>query len=317
MARLFFGLFLLAIFSSRSVAEDRAANAELSEYFGSYAISCRTMVVTEYENADVLGKGQAKIIPFRMADCAKLLRPTNAKQIFAPLIALLSSPSASEERTNVPKSELAVKMNEDATAMKKMILAVHLNAHQLADTCRKIKAKPKGKKLRVCYFGAPEQNSGAVFRSVFQAMYNHRLPANEAVCTADPINRENAATTTFKNFLEEPEKQKSWIEVKASAQMDGFKCSGENCGRLLLAIMDFDPHQADMKIAKEALGFAIIPRLLNLYRGQWTAIWPYNRCIDGFECSKPAIGVPDGICTQTDSSEGSAMTIYALNLIEE
>ena len=196
---------------------------------------------------------------------------------------------------------------------------LHQNAEQLAETCRKVLPKTGGNKQRVCYFGAPDESSSAAFKSLFQTMISNGFPSNEAICTGDPILREKNRVSQFTSFLVGNEQRITWPDVKLSVEKDHFHCLGEDCTRSLVAIQPIAADFPDFKIGKEAKGFLIIARQLFLYRGKWHALWPYKKiCVAGEDCqAKPESGVAEGICTQTDSSEGMGMMAYGLNAIEE
>jgi hypothetical protein len=317
VARLLWVLILFGVLRSIAVAEDNPSIREMSDYFGNFPISCKSMAIVEYDNTDSLWDGEAKIIPFDLKLCEKLLYPTDATKIIEPVVRYLSTADLGFVPNNLSPQEIEQNHKRDARDMKRLVLKLHLNAQNLAETCRQIVAKPIGKKQITCYFGAPEETSSLEFKSLFQAMLKNSFPANEAVCTAEPISTSNATTPFFKAFLKFQAQQKSWAEMKNALHQDHFFCASENCLRSVIAIIPVDGNQPKFKISKEALDFAIIVRQLNLYRGEWHGIWPYAPCGKNKNCSEPSNGISNGICTQTDSSEGSAMMAYVLNGLEE
>jgi hypothetical protein len=317
VARLLWELFLFGLLHSIASAEDNPAIREISDYFGNFPISCKSMVVVEYVNSDSIWDGEAKIIPFDLKLCEKLLYPTDATKIIEPVVRYLSTADLGSVPNNLSPQEIEQNQKRDANDMKQLVLKLHLNAQNLAETCRQIVAKPIGKKQIACYFGAPQETSRLEFKSLFQAMLKNSFPANEAVCTAEPISTSNATTPFFRTFLKDETQKKSWAEMKNALQQDHFFCASENCLRSVIAIFPVDGKLPKFKISKEALNFAIIVRQLSLYRGEWHGIWPYAPCEKNKNCSEPSNGVSNGICTQTDSSEGSAMMAYMLNGFEE
>ncbi len=319
--RLVFVLAVIVAFFRIATAQDKVALDKFAQFFGSYPISCRSMIVTEYELSDSIWDGKATIKPFRLRACEKLLQTTDPQKIFAPVVEQFSNSftSLNIDITKLSASEIEQKTEKEKFAMKHMVMKLHQNAEQLAETCRKILPKTEGNKQRVCYFGAPEESSSAAFKSLFQTMISNALPSKEAICTGDPILRGENVVSQFKRFLGGNEQRITWANIKSSVKKDHFLCLGDDCTRSLVAIQPVVSNHPHFKIGKEAKGFLIIPRQLSLYRGKWHGLWPYEKiCAVGEDCQvKPEPGVAEGICTQTDSSEGMGMMAYGLNAFEE
>jgi hypothetical protein len=303
-----------------AVAQDNAVPNAMADFFGDYQISCRSLVVTEYIASDNVWDGKAEIKPFSLKTCEKLLPITNPQKIFAPVVDHLSPlfTSSNIDTTKLSASEIKQKIQKEELAMKRMVMKLHQNAEQLAETCRKIIPKTKANKQRVCYFGAPEETSGSAFKSLFQMMISNALPSNEAICTDDPIIKGQNVVSQFRALLGNNEQRITWHDIKLSVEKDHFHCLGDDCARPMIAIQPVSPDDPNFKIGKEAKGFLIISRQIILYRGKWHALWPYKKiCVAGEECqAKPESGVAEGICTQTDSSEGSGYMVYGLNAFE-
>ncbi len=318
--RLIFVFAIVVAFGRMATAQDNEAPARMADFFGDYAISCRSLIVTEYDQSDNVWNGKAEVKPFRLKTCENLLHPTDPQKIFAPVVEQFSSSILlNDDSTKLSPLEIKEKEVKQKIVMSRMVLELHQNAEELAQTCRKILPKTRGNKQRVCYFGAPEESSSAAFKSLFQTMISNGFPSNEAICTGDPILREKNMVSQFRSFLVGNEQRITWPNVKSSVEKDHFRCLGEDCTRSLIAIQPIAPDEPNVKIGKEAKGFLIIARQMFLYRGKWHALWPYKKlCVVGEDCqAKPESGVADGICTQTDSSEGSGMMAYLLNAFEE
>jgi hypothetical protein len=203
--------------------------------------------------------------------------------------------------------------------MKSMVKSLHANAQPLADACNAL-AVNRGKSVTVvCYFGGPTAASGVAFKAVYQAMLDHALPDLETVCSPEPITSKTASTKTFGAFSKTRAGSIGWDALQADLKSDGFVCANDRCQHVVFGVMLEKGSILDKKSnANGKPSFAIIPRYVEVYHGDWHRIGPGSCLIDkngkqDFDCALAKNGVQNGICLASEDWHTWGLLLYGMN----
>jgi hypothetical protein len=312
LKRYLFSIFsALFILSSTTDAEQNLADG-FKSMLGNFEASCENMVLAESisEDNDILGA--ARKLPFDVAACEKILHPVSVEKIYAPLLKQYSQ----IDLRHTSNFLIVRKMRNLVLDFqnKRMIKTLHVNALSLAEACRKASVGINQGKSHLCYFGAPDSHSSDIFKVLFNTMLADTLPSNETLCSPQPLEKRSAVSIEFKRMLGKGNRSQSWPKIQNSIIADGFYCREDSCTRPIFGIVL--PAQKQIATADSNLGFAIVPRLLQIYRGKWSVVGPPSFCIakDGKgRCSQPSRGVGEGICIAKEDGHMWGYLFYGMN----
>ncbi len=295
---------LLGIGVSCARAETTSVE-ELERAYGNYEASCQNLMLVKSESAEVDFTGKVKVLPIDVERCGRILKPLQMNDVFRPLFVMASK----VDETPFSKQRVLRKIQQlvEAWRQKNMVKSLHVNAQPLANACASVAAGQEKEANAMCYFGGPIVDSGKPFKAIYQAMLDHALPDLETVCSPEPITSKTASTMTFSEFLTDKEMSLAWEELQTSLKSDGFQCDQDHCQRNILGIVV--PKAKMLDNTSDANGkpaFGIIPRYLEIYRGEWHRIGPGYSCMleqkdkEGGDCSRAKNGVQKGICLASE-----------------
>ena len=263
-------------------------------------LSCDTLVVLDYkileEGFSFAVSGAAQQVNIDLASCRTNLGEIGFGNALGPFIDLMGSESADANPPEYPLTEEELKrlQKESNAASLKAALAVKAQLNSYVDYCRIVEPKPAKGLSRACYFGAYAPKASGPARAAFEAMAHGTL-GGEALCTANPIEREKPHPPEFTEFLGREASLMGWKSIRKALTADGFTCEkgqrSDGCSKWVMAVHLGAVDAKDVENSVGLYGNAYItPRVLSVYNGDWQTA--------GFTSAgdKPKRGTKTGIC---------------------
>jgi hypothetical protein len=314
------GLLMLGVGSTSAHAETMSLE-DLERAYGNYEASCQNMTLVKSESAEAAFSGKVTVLPFDVEQCRRILKPIQINDIMKPLFLMV----VKSEQTSISKLRIvrAVRRLVEQHRQKNMVRSMHVNAQPLANACAAVVEGRESNANLMCYYGGPTSKSGNPFKAIYQAMLDHTLPDLETICSPEPITSKTASTTTFSGFLTEGAIPLTWDELQTSLKSDGFQCGQDHCQRNILGIVSpigkMSNELVDKSGANGKPAFGIIPRYLEIFRGDWHVIGPHGHCLidangkEEGDCSRPDNGVQNGICLASEDWHVWLRVVDAMN----
>ena len=325
--------FAICLATSPTMAQDKAEDVAANNLGRLTQLSCETLVVADYKTdtseSSSFTMGVPEYVDVDLTECRKYLRPHTLESALRPLFEEFDKQAGAPEDdpSEDTESERKARIAKRDADNKRISLAVKANFEPIVESCRHLQPQPKNGVQRVCYFGAFNPDAGNPARAAFRAMAENRLQEPEAVCTADPLQRDKRTEPEIQEFITPPDLTLAWKNIRASLARDGFSCQStedsDGCGRMVLGI-----HLnmvGEGTVADDTTLFGkdgIVPRILSVYNGKWFVPGPYGRgscakrkdeltvrCVDG----EPLRGTKDGICMVPEDWHVFGHLLFFLN----
>jgi hypothetical protein len=317
-------VWVLMGIGAKSAFAETMSLEQLERAYGNYEASCENMTLFRSESAELDFTGKVKVLPIDVEQCRKLLKPIRINDIMRPFFQMI----VRSEQTSISKLRIvrAVRRLVEEHRQKNMVRSLHVNAQPLANACIAVAEGRESNANLTCYYGGPTSKSGKPFRAIYQAMLDHKLPDLETICSPEPITSKTASTTTFSGFLTDGAIPLTWDELQTSLKSDGFLCGQDHCQRNILGIVSPKGKMSNELVDKSGANgkpaFGLVPRYLEIYRGDWHVIGPHGYCLSDAngkeegDCSRPANGVQKGICLASEDWHVWFRVVVAVNILK-
>jgi hypothetical protein len=277
--------------------EDEVASGQ---FLGSPEISCGNLTIIEYADNGTGGLGPGQFIPFDMVKCRARLSDTPAAHFIKPTLELLSPGFRREVPDNETKIDYEKRIQAEAQQLKNAIINTQQKLQPLYSLCDQLGGRLENERIRSCYFGGPVPGSGGPFKAAFGTFVKTN-GLNEVLCAKEPLAIGERPETEFSPFLSAAAPARTWQQISQSLQKDGFNCrEGDFCNRVVWSILISSMTNPEIRISP---GSFALPRLLNVYQGEWRAPGRPSLCMDqeakaAEPCKslKPVGGAEAGIC---------------------
>ncbi len=302
-----FSFVLVIVFCMSTSAQEMDVKSYFERMSKGIEISCESLAIYRY-------KGQVSVIPTHAREvkvdvngCERVLQSTNGNRLLRPLLDIIESSVADDlaELNRLTEDQKENKIHDDELKQKQIVGQLRARAKSLIETCRKQGMGAPQSQNKICYFGAPNSNSGSAFKDAFEAMARNTLPQFRSLCAPDPITKTIKIENEFKRIQKSETSPISCNEIRQSIEKDGFVCPNEaRCTRWILQV-NLPSSLTSRKLSyKSVLGYSLFLRNIEMHGGENHTIGPPSFCRNGTDggciSDKPERGTKSGICMASE-----------------